>query len=81
MKQRIIATVLVTCFALPSCGNSGLEAPYKMTLYSGGVAVREWGGVSDYTRWDDSDVEIHADGESFLICGGPIVIEHDESSR
>ena len=81
MKQRIIAAALVAYFALPSCRSFGVEAPYKVTLYSGGEVVREWDGVSDYTRWDDSGVEIHADGESFLICGGPIVIEHDESSR
>ena len=81
-KQKIIAAALVSCLVLPSCGNLDVEAPYKVTLYSGSTVVREWVGVSDYIRLDKQCVEIHVDGESFVLCGdGPIVIEHDEGSR
>lgn len=74
-RPLAIAIALSACLLLSSCGSEGPEGPYKVTLYSGGEAVREWDGVSDYIRWDDQCVEIHVEGESFVVCGGPIVIE------
>ena len=81
-KQRTIVAALVACLALPSCGSCETEGPYKVTLYSGGEVVREWDGVSDYTRFDRQCMEIHVDGESFVLCGdGPIVIEQFDWSE
>ena len=77
MKRKTIAVALMACLALPACGSCKIEAPYKVTLYSCGAAVREWDGVSEFTRWDDQCVGIYVDGESLLVCGGPIVIEHE----
>ena len=79
MKRKVIAAALSACLLLSSCGSKESEEPYKVTLYSGGVAVREWGGVNSYTRLDDQCTEIHVDGESFCINGGTIIIERDKA--
>ena len=86
MKRKAFVVSLVACLLLPSCGgnDSGGNdsgAPYKVTVYSGGVVVREWDGVSGYTWWGDEFIEIRVDGESFCINGGTVTIEPDEERQ
>lgn len=81
MKCKALVTSLLVCLLLSSCGANDSDAPYKVTLYSGGVVVREWVGVSSYTRYSDRFIEIHVDGESFCIDGGTVTIEHDEKHQ
>lgn len=78
MKRKAIVAALSACLLLSSCGSKEPEGSYKVTLYSGGVAVREWSGVYSYTRWSDQFIEINVDGESFCIGGGPVIIERDK---
>lgn len=75
VMRALLALTVAT--ALTSCGvtdNSG-GAPYDVTLYSGGSAVREWGEVSSYVRWDDVCTGIEVDGDPVTIIGGTVVIE------
>lgn len=80
MKRKAIVAALSACLLLSSCGSKEPEGPYKVTLYSGGMAVREWGGVYSYTMLSDQCIEISADGESFRIVGGPVIIERDKGN-
>lgn len=78
MKRKAIVAALSACLLLSSCGSKESEEPYKVTLYSGGVAVMEWSGVSSYTVLSNQSIEIHVDDESFFISGGPVIIERDK---
>lgn len=78
MKRKAIVAALSACLLLSSCGGKKPEGPYKVTMYSGGVAVREWGGVDSYIRWSAEFIEICVDGESIYINGGPVTIERDK---
>ena len=75
MRHKVIIAALSACLLLSSCGVNESDRQYKVTLYSGGVVVREWDDVSSYTRWSDSTVELTVDGESFFIGCGTFVIE------
>ena len=85
MKCKVIIAALSACLLLSSCGSKEFkephEEPYKVTLYSGGVVVREWNGVDSYIRWSDQHIEIHVDGETFHIDGGAVIIEHDKDDE
>lgn len=79
----MFTVAILACLLLSACGLEGAEeqkpkARYKVTLYSGGVAVREWDGVSAYKRWSDQFIEIRVDGEPICIGGGPLTIESCE---
>lgn len=81
MTRAIMALLtLTTAATLTSCGvvDNSEGGPYDVTLYSGGVAVREWSRVSNYVRWSDVCTGIEVDGESVTIIGGALVIERGE---
>lgn len=82
ITRRITVALIVTALlTLTSCGviDNSEGAPYDVTLYSGGVAVREWSGVSNFVRWDDTCTDIEVDGEPVTIIGGALVIERGGS--
>ena len=81
--KRVIASciraiaVVVLSLIMTSCQFDTEEhtrAAYKVTMYSGGEAVREWRGVSGYTRFCDDGVTLSVDG-TYVSIIGDIVIE------
>lgn len=80
MRRAAMALIVTALLTLTSCTIDDSEGgPYDVALYSGGSVVREWSGVSDYTRWDDVCTGIEVDGESVTIVGGALVIEGEGS--
>jgi hypothetical protein len=79
MRHVVLALVLATVLTLSSCAVSSSDETYKVTMYNGGVAIKEWNGVTSYTRWSDNFIELRIDGESVYVGGGPLVIECEKS--
>ena len=79
MRHVVMALVLATVLTLSSCAVSSSDETYKVTMYDGGVVVKEWNGVTGYTRWGDNFIELRIDGESVYVGGGPLGIECEKS--
>ena len=69
--------VIAVLIAVSSCAFNAkgyAKDTYKVTMYSGGEAVREWHGVSDYVRFSECGFTMMVDG-TYIDVVGDLVIE------
>lgn len=73
----LTAVAVAVPIAMSSCALNakGYEKDtYTVTMYSGGKAVREWRGVSDYVRFSEVGFTLMVDG-TYVNIVGDVVIE------
>ena len=72
-----VVLAIAVLIAVSSCASDTkgyAQDTYKVTMYSGGEAVREWRGVSGYTRFSEVGFNLAVDG-TYVTVVGDVVIE------
>lgn len=78
IADKLLIPVALT-LALSSCADVDAteSRTYSAKLYIGGDVVKEWHGISNYTRWSDQCITLYVDGEQVSVIGGLLVIREE----